>query len=210
MNNQRRDFDKAAATWDDKPQRVQLAQEIKAAILAEVAVTDRMNVLDFGCGTGLLTLGLQPMVGTIIGADSSRGMLDVLNGKIAAAGLDNVCSLFLDPESNEPLKGGYHLIVSAMTLHHVREIEPLLARLHAALLPGGSLCLADLDLEGGRFHEDNTGVFHFGFDRSVLGDALRSVGFTGIRDRTAAEIVKPAAEGTSHRFPVFLITARKE
>jgi 2-polyprenyl-3-methyl-5-hydroxy-6-metoxy-1,4-benzoquinol methylase len=209
MNNEQRDFDTAAASWDEKPQRVKLANDIGNAIIREVAITDTMNALDFGCGTGLLTLQLQPHVRTIIGADSSRGMLDILNGKITAAGLDNICSMHLDPDKGETLQGKYHLIVSSMTLHHVKEIEPLFAAFHAAMVPGGILCLADLDLDQGHFHDDNTGVFHFGFDRAALRAALLAAGFTDVRDLTAAEIVKPANDGVTKSFAVFLITAKK-
>lgn len=210
MNNECRDFDQAAATWDEKPQRVKLAGEVADAIIREVSLTSDMNALDFGCGTGLLTLRLQPFVRTIIGADSSRGMLDILNAKIVAAGLDNVCSMHCDPAQGDALKGKYHLIVSSMTLHHVQEIEPLFALFHAAMIPGGTLCLADLDLDEGQFHADSTGVFHDGFDRAAVRTALTTAGFIEVRDLTVTEIVKPAADGTTRSFSVFLMIARKK
>lgn len=209
MTTQPRNFDQAAASWDEKPQRVQLAREVAAAILREVPITATMNALDFGCGTGLLTLELQPYVRTIIGADSSQGMLNVLNTKIAAAGLDNVCSMHIPAERKGNLQGRYHLIVSCMTLHHIQEIEPLLGQFHAAMLPGGVLCLADLDSEHGRFHDDNTGVFHHGFDRAALQSTLTTAGFHETRSLTASEIVKPGADGMTRRFSVFLVLARK-
>ncbi|MCL2457826.1 MAG: class I SAM-dependent methyltransferase [Desulfobulbus sp.] len=209
MNTQRRDFNALAAAWDEKPRRALLAQEVAETLVRHLGITNAMNVLDFGCGTGLLTLQLQPLVRTVVGADSSRGMLDVLNAKIAAAGWDNVCSMNLDLEQGDTLKGRYHRIVSSMTLHHVRELEPLFAQFHRALLPGGMVGLADLDLEGGLFHEDDTGVFHFGFDRAALGRLLEATGFTVVRDLTATEIVKQASDGALRRFSVFLIVARK-
>jgi len=209
MKTAKRDFNQAAATWDEKPQRVKLDGDIADAIIREVELTREMNVLDFGCGTGLLTLRLQPFVRTIIGADSSQGMLDVFNAKIAAAELDNICSMFCDLTKGDTLKGKYHLIVSAMTLHHVKEIEPLLGAFHAVMNPGGILCLADLDLDEGQFHDDNTGVFHFGFDRAALRAALNKAGFVDGRDLTAAEIVKPVGDGTTKNFSVFLMIAKK-
>jgi len=209
MNSTKRNFDKEAAAWDERPQRVKLAGDIADAIIREVQPTNRMNALDFGCGTGLLTFRLQPLVRTIIGTDSSQGMLDVFNAKIAAAELDNVCSMFCDSAKNDALQGKYHLIVSSMTLHHVREVGPLLATLHKALLAGGTLCLADLDLEGGAFHEDNTGVFHQGFDRAALQTTLHEAGFSEVRNLTAAEIVKPAGDGITRSFSVFLMIAKK-
>jgi predicted TPR repeat methyltransferase len=210
MHNETRNFDTAAATWDEKPQRVKLAGDIGNAIIGEVPINDSMNALDFGCGTGLLTLQLQPLVRTIIGADSSRAMLEILNGKIAAAGLDNICSMELDQEQVDTLKGKYDLIVSSMTLHHVKEIDPLFAAFHAAMVPGGIVCLADLDLDRGRFHDDNTGVFHQGFDRAALRAALNKAGFVDVRDLTAAEIVKQRDDGATETFSVFLMTARKK
>lgn len=209
MHSEKRDFDAAAASWDDKPGRVTLAGEVAAAIRSQVKLEQTMNALDFGCGTGLLTLALQPHVRTIIGADSSRGMLDVFNAKIAAAELANVCSMLYDPERDEKLHGRYHLIVSSMTLHHVEQIEPLLTRFHDALLPGGHLCLADLDLEQGRFHDDNTGVFHFGFDRAALAATLGRTGFGEIIATTASQIVKTNASGNPQSFSVFLLCGQK-
>ena len=55
-----------------------------------------------------------------------------------------------------------------MTLHHIPDVARLLAEFRNVLKPGGRLCIADLDSDGGRFHEDSTGVFHPGFDRAVL------------------------------------------
>jgi len=62
MENKTRDFNKAAATWDEEPRRLKLAGEVADAIAKSIPLTPSMDVLDFGCGTGLLTLNLQPGV----------------------------------------------------------------------------------------------------------------------------------------------------
>ncbi len=209
MNTETRDFDKEAAAWDEAPMRVKLANDVAGAIAESVALTSGMDVLDFGCGTGLLTLRLQPRVRSITGADSSRGMLDVLKAKIEKGNLPNVKTHYLDPDEGALPEGGYHLIVSSMTLHHIKEIGPLLDRFHKVAADGGHLCLADLDLDGGRFHDDNDGVFHFGFDRAALRAAFMEAGFGAVRDRTAAEVAKPGPDGETRRFTVFLMTGRK-
>jgi Predicted methyltransferase (contains TPR repeat) len=41
-----------------------------------------MKVLDFGCGTGLLSFFLQPYVGEITGIDTSKGMIEVFDKKL--------------------------------------------------------------------------------------------------------------------------------
>ena len=75
--------------------------------------------------------------------------------------------------------------------------------------PGGRLCIADLDLEQGRFHTDNTGVFHFGFDREALCAALMQVGFHRVSVQTATHIVKPDSHQQPTSFSVFLISGEK-
>lgn len=200
----KRDFDKAAATWDDEPRRTKLASDVARAIINELHPTREMDVLDFGCGTGLLTLLLQPHVRSITGVDGSSRMLGVLEAKLHERGLVNVRTAFCDPERGERPRGNYHLIVSNMTLHHIEDPEALFRLLHDLLMPGGTLCVADLDKEDGTFHEDSTGVFHFGFHRPDLAGQLYRSGFTDIRDSTAAVISKQDAD-----YQVFLICARK-
>jgi len=209
MNIKRRDFDKEATTWDEVPARIKLANDIAAAISNEILLTSNMDVLDFGCGTGLLTLQLQPVVHSITGVDSSRGMIDVLKAKIDRRNLSNINTQFLDIEKGDILEGTYHLIVSGMTLHHVKEIRPLLDQFYRILRPSGYLCVADLDLDDGQFHDSNDGIYHFGFNRALLRKDYMEAGFDDIRDRTAAEVMKPDPDGGTRPFTVFLMTGRK-
>jgi ubiquinone/menaquinone biosynthesis C-methylase UbiE len=97
-----------------------------------------------------------------------------------------------------------------MTLHHVKEIRPLLDQFYRILTPSGYLCIADLDLDDGQFHDNNEGVFHFGFDRALLRKDFMKGGFNDIRDRTAAEVMKPSSDGGMRSFTIFLMTGRKK
>jgi ubiquinone/menaquinone biosynthesis C-methylase UbiE len=210
QSEEKRDFNKEAAQWDANPGRVKLAHEVADAIIREATPSRDMDVLDFGCGTGLVTLRLQPLVRTILGVDSSRGMLDVLEGKIRTQGIANAQTCFVDYENRDCIEGrGFHLIVSSMTLHHVPDTAGLFTQWHELLLPGGFLCFADLDAEDGSFHGDNTGVFHQGFDRRHLKKLLLSAGFHDVRDATATTMIKDAEGKGKKEFSVFLIVAKK-
>lgn len=205
----RKDFDKEAAQWDANPGRVKLANDVAAAIIREVKLTTNMEVLDFGCGTGLLTLKLQPLVKTITGVDSSQGMLGALQNKIEMQALENVHVRFADFEKGEHAEGSYNLIVSSMTLHHVPDTAAVFKEWFSLLRPGGQVCFADLDAEDGSFHSDKTGVFHFGFDREQLKQLLHDAGFGDIRDTTATTMSREVAGQGIREFPVFLITAMR-
>jgi len=210
MDMSKRDFDAEAGTWDENPGRVKLAGDIVSAISREIALHGGMDVLDFGCGTGLITLGLVPLVRSVTGVDSSQGMLDVLRQKMSTRNIQTVNTLHMDIENGDVLKGSFDLVVSSMTLHHVRDTFPLLQKLFQVTMPGGHLCIADLDLDEGKFHENGEGVFHNGFDRSQLRRALMEAGFEEVRDRTASGVVKfVVGEGVTV-FTIFLMTGRKK
>jgi len=209
MGAKKRDFDAAAASWDENPIRVKLANDIAKAINGAVAFTSTMDVLDFGCGTGLLGLQFCSRVRSLTGVDSSQGMLAVFQKKAADQKLTNAKAVGLDLEAGAALPGSYDVIVSSMTLHHVQDTELLLSKLYGVLKPSGYLCIADLDLEGGQFHDSNEGVCHFGFDRTALQAAFEKTGFTIAQINTAAEVMKPTASGVERCFTVFLLTGKK-
>ncbi len=209
MTEQRKDFDIEAAQWDANPGRVKLADDVADAINREAAPSRDMDVLDYGCGTGLVTLRLQPNVRTITGADSSQGMLGVLQGKVRSRGLTNVQTWLVDFEKGGRVEGAYHLIVSSMTMHHVKDTGGLIRQWYDVLLPGGQVAAADLDTEDGSFHGDNTGVFHFGFDRDALKKLMQQAGFHDVRSVTASTMIREIAGGGKRAFPVFLIVGRK-
>jgi ubiquinone/menaquinone biosynthesis C-methylase UbiE len=206
--HERKNFDQEAAAWDRKPGRVALAHDVADAIISSAGLRKDMDVLDMGCGTGLVTLRLQPHVHTITGADSSPGMLAVLETKVREQKIANVRTQVVDFEQGGTAAGSYDLIVSSMMLHHLPEPAALLRQMHGLLKQNGRLCVADLDAEDGSFHADRTGVFHFGFDRARLKQLLQQSGFRDVSDRTASTIVREGAESGRKEFSVFLICAK--
>jgi 2-polyprenyl-3-methyl-5-hydroxy-6-metoxy-1,4-benzoquinol methylase len=213
VNQEKRNFDHEASAWDENPVRVKLSDDIASALRREITFTKNMDVLDYGCGTGLITLRIQPFVNTVTGVDSSEGMLNVLNDKISRQNLTNVSTRHLDMEAGEGLHDRFHLIVSTMTLHHVQQPEILIKRLFENLHVNGYLFIVDLDPDDGLFHGDNRGVFHHGFERSHVKGMFEKAGFRNIRDATAAKIIKDVdveeGGGGAREFTVFLVSGQK-
>ena len=202
-------FDEAAATWDQEPARVQRMREVGEAIVREAAPTREMTVLDYGCGTGLVGLYLLPRVHSVVGADNSPGMLEVLKQKIVKGGLGTMRTTLMDLEKDAVAAERYDMVVVSMAMHHIAEVDRVLKAFHTMLLPGGVLCIADLDTEPGTFHPASVPVPHHGFDRGDFKSRLAEHGFAETKDITAAKFAKPAEGGGEHEFSIFLITARR-
>jgi len=203
-------FDLAAATWDEQPARLVLTRAIAEAVRTQVPLHPSMTALDFGCGTGLLSLALQPVLHRVIGIDSSSGMLEKMQEKSQAMHLDNVETRLLDLTSEAPPADLHaELIFSAMALHHIADLPRLLQVFCQLLSPGGWLALADLDSEDGSFHPDLTGVYHSGIDRAWLQAQLETLGFHHLRATTAHVIERPNEQGALRQYPVFLVSGQR-
>ena len=71
------------------------------------------------------------------------------------------------------------------------------------------MCVADLDPDGGRFHEDNTGVFHYGFSRDEMTGWFRDAGLSDIKSMTAAAVERKDGTGEAVSFTVFLVSGKR-
>ncbi|SPE56970.1 Methyltransferase type 11 [Verrucomicrobia bacterium] len=203
-------FDESAAQWDASPARVELARAVGAAIARAVPLQPDWRAVDYGAGTGLLTLNLQPRVGSVVALDSSRGMLEQLGKQLEAAGINNVRTSFWNLEEQPFPEAGFDLAVSSMTMHHLRDVPLVLRRLAALLKPGGWLAAADLETEDGSFHGERDDVFHHGFEHRKIADWLEAAGFTLVSVKSIHSISKPMSSGGTRAYGVFLAVGQKE
>lgn len=201
------EFDQRAWNWDADPAKVERAERVAEAIRIEAGPLAGLHALDYGCGTGLLGFALRPHLAQVTLADTSEGMLTVLREKINAAGVDNMTPLELDLTTGPAPEASYDLVCTLMVLHHIPDLDGILARFHALLNPGGRLCVADLDTEDGSFHGPRADV-HKGFDRQDLAARMRRCGFHSVRFSTPYEILRNT-DNRPERFPLFLAVARK-
>ena len=193
-------FDTAARDWDQRPMSQQLAA-VPERLLAQLPLQASDHVLDFGAGTGLLSVPIAPKVAQVTALDMSAAMLQVLDEK----GLANITTRQQDIFAGLP--GRYHAVVSCMALHHVADTAALLRAFAAALHPGGRIALVDLYQEDGSFHGDNDakGVQHFGFAPEALQALAEQAGLTDI---TFNEILR-LQHSNGRAYPLFLMTGRK-
>lgn len=197
------EFDVRATEWDT-PQRVELALKVAVEIIGNVDLNDSMDVMEYGCGTGLLGLHLVEKVKSATFLDTSVGMLDVLADKIEQREVQNTQIHNVDLSVDVAFTGKYDLILSSMTFHHIADTKALVNRLSGLLKPEGKLVVVDLVAEDGSFHSDGFDG-HNGFDVGVLCEMFRTEGLKVANTSQFMDLVRD----NGRRYPLFIIVGQK-
>lgn len=193
-------FSHKSSEYETEARRVNNVANIANAIIEKVAFNKNFKVLDFGSGTGLLTEKIAPFVGEIVGIDMSKSMNEQLKKK------NLPCKLKIIEEDIEKyeFKESFDLIISSMSVHHIKDVENLFAKFYSALKDDGCVAIADLDKEDGSFHKEDTGVYHFGFSHDEFTSYAQKANFKNIDIKNIGVVQKPYGD-----YPVFLLVAKK-
>jgi predicted TPR repeat methyltransferase len=130
-------WDDYADNWDGD-ERVILYSQKAYDTLCEVTQLSALNVLDFGCGTGLLTQKIAQHAKRVVALDASSKMVGILDEKK----LPNVVTI---PEplsdllvrENRLFSEKFDLIVASSVCGFLPDYESTLALLKQLLVPGG-------------------------------------------------------------------------
>lgn len=196
-------FDDVAIKWDDK-RRCERAQIISAEL--KKGWNGRQGiVLDFGCGTGLLTYALYPYAAEIYGYDTSIEMQKIFQLKREIYQVDNVQLV-----TGEKIKEiTFDVIFSSMVFHHIADVKAEIAELKKSLASNGIFMWIDLDEEDGTFHKNEPDFHgHNGFSRKEVQNILQSCGFHEISIKTVYQGEK-IMENKPIEYSLFLATARQ-
>jgi len=139
------EWDDYADDWDGNEDVRFYAQKafdsLEHRVLPLVSDLSKLKVLDFGCGTGLLTEKLAPLCQQIVAIDTSGKMLEILSGKIRASGADNVVTLNVELnaesiEANPDLLCDFDLVLASSVCSFLPDYETALADLTSIMKPG--------------------------------------------------------------------------
>ena len=192
-------FAQAAQRFEHSPISKQLT-ELSAKGFPLLALNKNQHWLDFGAGTGALSVPLAQHVGQVTALDTSAAMLAKLTDK----NVPNITTLEQDIFSG--LSERYAGVISSMALHHVADIAGLLSCMQQCLDADGQLALIDLYSEDGSFHGDNTakGVVHLGFDPQQLLELAAAAGFKDLSYREIFSI----KHKNGRSYPLFVLLGR--
>ena len=151
----------------DSPKNIFIADLIRQEVEKQIVDFSDKRILDFGGGTGLVTLSLAAQSKSVMLVDISDKMLDQARLKVEKQAIDNVYLLQQDLLTN-PLDQLFDIIVVSRVLHHMPNVEKTLAMFRNHLVEDGQLFIADFV---------KTDVNHHGFHLDELEENLSQNGF---------------------------------
>ena len=102
-------------------------------------LTGNERALDVGCGTGAFAYAIAPLVGEVVGVDSSEGYL----ASAREHAPENCRFVLGNAESLDFPYGDFDLVGCLRVLHHVRRPELVVSELARVTRPGGRIVIAD-------------------------------------------------------------------
>ncbi|EPS98389.1 hypothetical protein FOMPIDRAFT_1126650 [Fomitopsis schrenkii] len=144
-------YDEHAQEYDERPNAQILARRLASAMRRKhggLFDEDTTTLMDYACGTGLMSRELCPYVKSVVGVDISQGMVDQFNLRAFNQGLPPeemkaVC-LDLKREDHEFCGAKFNVIVCSLAYHHFPSIQDVTSLLASFLEPEGSLLVADI------------------------------------------------------------------
>ncbi|PWW32464.1 ubiquinone/menaquinone biosynthesis C-methylase UbiE [Cytobacillus oceanisediminis] len=171
-------FEQMAKRYDTE-ERIELANVIVKQVRPELRNSKSKSLLDYGSGTGLISLELSDLVDSILLVDSSKQMLEVAKAKISHKGITNSKVLYSDFTQETPeLKAD--IILMSLVLLHIPDTKKILQELFNILNNGGKLIVIDFD----KNDKINHPKVHNGFSHEELKKRLSEVGFKSIEIKT--------------------------
>lgn len=119
-----------AALYDNKHDFV---AEYGKGLLELVPENNNQSILDFGCGTGILTVQLKKLAEVVIGVDSSESMI-----KRAQQQYPDIKFIVSDALAL-PFEEQFDVVFSNAVFHWITDHNALLNNIHKVLKPGGLL-----------------------------------------------------------------------
>jgi ubiquinone/menaquinone biosynthesis C-methylase UbiE len=139
---------KMAASYDAREPHFRAENQNKVRkVLERLRVEHGGRLLDIGCGTGFIIRLAADLFDEVWGIDVTRAMLALVPN---SSGNVHTCEA---DASSLPFQSASFDVVSAYSfLHHLKEMEPVLAEAFRVLQPGGCLYV---DLEPNRLFWEN-------------------------------------------------------
>jgi 2-polyprenyl-3-methyl-5-hydroxy-6-metoxy-1,4-benzoquinol methylase len=141
MNKAEKFWDRAANTYDQEEKK-DLPTYQKIIEKTRMYLKTNDTVLDFGCGTGLVSNKIAGNVKFVHAIDISSKMVAIAKEKAAGRKIENIDYAHSTLFDEQLRKGSFDVILAFYILHLVEDSQKVMQRLNELLRPGGLLISA--------------------------------------------------------------------
>jgi arsenite methyltransferase len=122
-------------------------------MIEELKLSGNENVLDIGCGKGLLTVGIAKKLnsGRVVGLDHWKGTFEynytreMAENNVAIEGVSNKVEIVNGDAKKLPFETGkFDIITSSLAMHHVGDGNQAFREMQRVLKPSGTIAIADM------------------------------------------------------------------
>ena len=155
----------------------------RKAVLKATGVKAGDRVADIGAGTGLYTRLFAEAVGAngwVYAIDIAPAFLKHINENATKAGFDNVTAVLGQVDSIALPADSVDLAFICDTYHHLEQVEPMLASMHRALVPGGRMIVIEFERIPGTSRPWI--VDHVRAGKEVFRAEIEAAGFTFVEE----------------------------
>lgn len=193
LRDRRRDekrayFDRVAASFGEQLLPGRTWEGLARSLLT---LCPRGRYADLGIGDGLLTLMLTEVAQVVTAVDISTQMLEQLQSRAKAKGIDNIETVEGDIEDLPLPDESHDVVVLSQALHHAQEPRRALAEAHRVLVRGGRVLVTDLLAHQETWVKEQLEHVHLGFTENELESLLVEVGFQNVSLQRAARDPQP-------------------
>lgn len=161
-----------------------------------------LDVVDFGCGTGVLSVEMARWAKKVTAIDANNEVLEKARERAEREGVRHVHFIREDLHALSLPSSKHDLVVISQSLHHVEDPKTVLAEAARILKPNGRIVLLELMPHEEKWVRERLGHRHLGFEPESLRGQLEEVGFESV------QLTTHARDGASP-FRVFLLTGEK-
>lgn len=200
------DFNQLTSTQDEDI-RVKRAQAVSIEIESYIG-HGPLEVMEFGCGTGLISLNLKNKISEGLLVDSSSEKIKELEQKLNNRHISHLQTYTGDILESD-IDRQFDVIYSSMVMHHIKDFKSVIKKLVSYLKTNGKLIIVDLLPDNGDFHRNHSEFDgHHGFSINEMVEALEEAGLKEVNGRKFYSSYKPI-ENKKHPYSLFSVMGIK-
>ena len=135
-----------------------------------------LEVMEFGCQTGLISLNLQHKIASGLMVDSSKRDIEVFENTLKAHHISHI-KTFTGDILTSNFDQTFDVIYAAMVMSPIKDVQPIINKLASYLKKHGKLIIVDLLRDNGAFYSEEPNFEgHHGFKINEMVTHLTDAG----------------------------------